>query len=366
MCYQTDFSPRFNMPPALYRERLKEAYPYVSRVKLQGGEPTIMKNCREAATLLRAYPNVKLSVTTNGIFIDEFWHETLAHQGAYVNVSINAASEEAYNKIVILGRYKQVIANVKRLAASRSGNTLALCLSAVILKENVFEIAQLVQLAADLGIASVEFIVDPILSFAGLPSRTDVLAECGRARTVEANTAVKIAGLERFESHFTTPERQSSRDQALKSGSCNMCLAPFNHLVVDWKGDARVCCTTWVKLGNLNDTSLVDMWASSRIEAFRKKMRQGSYLWCAPDCDANPAPTRLSLIHKYAYQVREDPRQFARKINQKILQLRGKWVKVKNKAPKPPVEQGEPQIPLVQIGTADKNGKSTGQTGCSS
>src|SRR5450432_702411 len=70
MCFQTDYSPRVRMEPELYKDRLREAYPYVQVVKLVGGEPTIMKNCRDAAAFLRAYPNVKLDITTNGVCID--------------------------------------------------------------------------------------------------------------------------------------------------------------------------------------------------------------------------------------------------------------------------------------------------------
>ena len=95
MCYQTDFSPKFNMPPVLYKERLGEAYAHVTSVKLQGGEPTIMKNCKEAAVILQRHPQVKLTVITNGVFIDDFWHETLVEQGGNVSVSINAATEQA-------------------------------------------------------------------------------------------------------------------------------------------------------------------------------------------------------------------------------------------------------------------------------
>jgi sulfatase maturation enzyme AslB (radical SAM superfamily) len=55
MCYQTDFSPKFNMPPEVYRERLNEAYERVTSVKLQGGEPTVMMNCKDVAMLLRLH-----------------------------------------------------------------------------------------------------------------------------------------------------------------------------------------------------------------------------------------------------------------------------------------------------------------------
>src|SRR5438128_19939 len=69
MCYQLDFSPKFNMGAEIWRDRLRDAFPYVKSVKLQGGEPTIMKNCREAAAYLRDFPNVKLTVHTNGVYI---------------------------------------------------------------------------------------------------------------------------------------------------------------------------------------------------------------------------------------------------------------------------------------------------------
>jgi MoaA/NifB/PqqE/SkfB family radical SAM enzyme len=353
MCFQTDFSPRFNMPPALYQERLTEAYPSVQHVKLLGGEPTIMKNCREAATFLRAYPNVTLDVTTNGVFIDDFWHETFLRQGFFVNVSINAATEATYDKIVILGRYKQVVANIKKLTHSRSGKALKICVSAVILKENVLEIAQLIELAADLGVDAVEFLMDPILSFSGLPPRSDVLAECARARAVQARTGLNVIGLDGFESHFTTSELvQGVAKLKSPTGDCkDMCTAPFQHLVIDWKGDVRVCANTWVKIGNLYNASLAEIWTGQKLRAYRNKLERGNYLWCAPNCGANANPSKLALPHKYAYQFHEDPHQFFRKVRQKVLQLRGKWVTVKNKKkpPSPTVAKAEEHEGLVQI-----------------
>src|SRR3954447_12705671 len=59
MCYQLDHSARFNMPAEIWRDRLRDAFPFIKNVKLQGGEPTIMANCREAAEYLRAFPKRK-------------------------------------------------------------------------------------------------------------------------------------------------------------------------------------------------------------------------------------------------------------------------------------------------------------------
>lgn len=352
MCYQTDFSPKFNMVPELYKERLKSAYPHVRGVKLQGGEPTIMKNCRETAQLLRDYPNVKLTVTTNGVNIDEFWHETFLHQGGLISVSINAATEAAYDKIVILGQFQKVVRNLERIIATRKTKTTpAVRISTVILRENFHETAQLLELGEKLGVDGVDFIVDPILTFAGLPSHEVVVAELRRCHEIRQRSGLDTSGLTEFQSKFLFRFPQYSKSLAMEPTQPKpMCGAPFNNVVIDWNGDVRVCCNSWVDLGNLNNASLEEIWNGERVNAFRSKMENNSYVWCSPNCDDNANPTKLSLVHKYSYQFREDPRQFMRKVDQKAKQLVGKWVKVKPKKKAAPPAGGPPADPPTTTG----------------
>jgi sulfatase maturation enzyme AslB (radical SAM superfamily) len=352
MCYQTDFSPKFNMPAVLYKERLLDAYPHVRTVKLQGGEPTIMKNCRETATLLRDYPNVKLSVTTNGVNIDEFWHETFQHQGALVWVSINAATEAAYDKIVILGQFQKVIKNIERVLANRKENTPAVRISTVILKENFHETAKLLELGEKLGVDGVDYIVDPILSFAGLPNHETVVAELRRCHEIRERSGMHVTGLTEFQSKFLFRFPQYSKALVMETPAPKpMCGAPFHNVVVDWNGDVRTCCNSWVDLGNLHRQTLTEIWRGERVNTFRRKMEKNNYIWCAPNCDDNANPTKLALAHKYTYQLREDPGQFVRKVDQKARQLVGKWVKVKpkKKAAPNPVD-GPPSTPPTTRG----------------
>jgi MoaA/NifB/PqqE/SkfB family radical SAM enzyme len=322
MCYQTDFSPKFNMPPELYKERLSEAYRHVTSVKLQGGEPTIMKNCRDAAITLRDHPQVKLTVITNGVFIDDFWHETFIEQGGNVSVSINAATEPVYDKIVVHGEYRRVIKNLERLLGARRGKTPSVGVTAVILQENFRELHAIIELCGKMGIDYVELLVDPILSFAGLPSQAEVAHELSRCVEAKDRWNVQVSGLDDFGAKFALPIRFGGPAAAKKP----MCGAPFGNLVVDWDGDVRVCCNTWVKMGNLYERSLGAILHGRLVRAFRRKMRKDDYLWCSPNCSDNAAPTKLSLAHKYAYELRANPKNFLLKVQQKIRQVRGKWV----------------------------------------
>jgi sulfatase maturation enzyme AslB (radical SAM superfamily) len=328
MCYQTDFSPKFNMPPELYKERLSEAYAHVSSVKLQGGEPTVMKNCKETAILLREHPNVKLTVITNGVLVDDFWHETFVAQGGNISVSINAATESAYDKIVVHGDYKRVVRNLERLLAARKGKSPTVGVTAVILKENFMELHSLIGLSEQMGLDYLELLVDPILSFAGLPSQADTLAEMGRCFEAKARSRVDVIGLDDFASKFVLPVAFQGPPPVTKP----MCGAPFHNVVVDWDGDVRVCCNTWVKMGNLYKTPLANILRGRRVRAFRAKMKDGDYLWCSPNCPDNAAPTKLSLAHKYAYELRADPRNFVVKVRQKLQQVQGKWVKPRKRS----------------------------------
>lgn len=351
MCYQTDFSPKFNMPPELYKEKLGEAYKHVTSVKLQGGEPTVMKNCRDAAVLLRDYEQVKLTVITNGVFVDDFWHATFVEQGGNVSVSINAATEAAYDKIVVHGDYQRVIKNLERLLKARKGKTPSVGVTAVILKENFHETHKIIDLVSAMGIDYVEFLADPILSFAGLPSRDEISAEMDRCRDAIARSKAEVIGLGDFGQKFALPLRMGGPASVKKP----MCGAPFDNLVIDWNGDVRVCCNTWVRAGNLYNSSLADILHGQSMHAvrnFQGKMKDGDYLWCSPNCSDNAAPTKRSLAHKYVYELASDPKNFVDKVKQKVKQLQGKWIAPKKRST-PLLDPKRRRLPLVEDRQSD-------------
>jgi MoaA/NifB/PqqE/SkfB family radical SAM enzyme len=321
MCYQTDFSSRQDMPESLWRDKLLPAYEHVRVVKLQGGETTIMKNCRSAAKLLRGYPNARLEILTNGVLIDDFWHETFVEQCGYVSFSINAATKASYEKIVLHGEWARVIKNIERLLSSRRGSLPRVAMSMVLLKENVHEIAALIDLAGSMGADAVPLLVDPLLTTRGLPKGDELLRELARAReAAERWPKLEILGLDELCDRLLLPVSRGAAPAKKKP----MCVTPFRNLVVDWNGDVRVCCNTWVTIGNLHEKSVVEIFQGHLARRFRDKMKRDDYTWCSAQCEDNANPTKLALFYKYAYETRRDPRMVWSKVEQKASQLRGK------------------------------------------
>lgn len=55
-----------------------------------------------------------------------------------------------------------------------------------------------------------------------------------------------------------------------------MCVRPFRFINVNWKGDVVLCCNDYhgdVVLGNVDEQSLVDIWNSPKMNAFRVALK---------------------------------------------------------------------------------------------
>ncbi len=316
MCYQTSFSRDLAMPAVIYQEHLRPLYPVIKSVKLQGGEPTIMRNCKEFCIMARQHPHIKIAITTNGININDFWLATLVEQGQYVNVSLNAARAESYDKIVKHGNFAKAVGNISRLVAAKQDGGLKVAMSMIVLPVNALEIADFLQLGLDLGVKEINFGYDPVLTFHDLPPAKELHPVLERAFEIMAREDLCSDGLAAFARRVGYPV--AGEDQGRPKPRCPL---PFNNLVVDEKGDVRVCCNTWVKVGNTYEQGIERIMEGEPIRRFQALIKQDNYRCCDPGCTDNAHPHRLATLYKYAYTAREDPREFATKVKAKLKKM---------------------------------------------
>jgi len=71
-----------------------------------------------------------------------------------------------------------------------------------------------------------------------------------------------------------------NRDKALESET--FCLLPFIHMATKTDGDMKLCCRSW-PLGNINDTSMKELWNSDKYKDIRRQLLNGER---PPECDA--------------------------------------------------------------------------------
>ena len=122
----------------------------VETVRLTGGEPTVRKNLPELVRLLRAAaPGVDLSMTTNGLMLDELASPLAAAGLDRINVSIDSLLRHRFAEITRRDALERVFAGLR--AAEAAGLT-PIKLNCVVLRDsNDDEIADFAAYVRDTG-----------------------------------------------------------------------------------------------------------------------------------------------------------------------------------------------------------------------
>lgn len=104
------------------------------------------------------FPNVGISVTTNGIALTEkLSNELLKCKIGNINVSINSASRAVYKRIMQVDCFDKVSDNIRRFVSLRNlkGSGPMVQFSSAINRLNIEDLPMLVELAKDIGVESI-------------------------------------------------------------------------------------------------------------------------------------------------------------------------------------------------------------------
>ena len=324
MCYQTDFSPQTKMPEIVWREKLLPAYKSARTLTLQGGEPTILKNCRELLELvLGSFPNVRLNTVTNGVLFRGIWEDSFLAQGAYLNFSLNAIDRSLYERIVQFGKQEEVIKNIDRLVRRKRElrSNLIIRVSSVILSETIEELARFITWAADHGLDQVLFHTDTVLSLKRSDSATVQKHIADAYAVADRFPELKLLHLDEFDWLYSTRHGlMPVRERVKTIPAQETCPVAFENLFVDFRGVARPCCRSWIPVGDFKLDTLEDVWNSKQATRFRKRLLNRDYRDCPVTCDLNPYPIspRWSDVRRAYWLFRREPTNAARKMARKF------------------------------------------------
>lgn len=324
MCYQTDFSTKTKLPDVAWKEHLQPVYQHLQSITMQGGEPTILPNCRELVQMIvRDYPHVTLDTVTNGVLWNGIWEESFLAQGSAVNFSLNAIDPDLYAKVVQFGRYEDVIANIDRMVRRRqeTGSKLIMRTSTVVLEETVHELPKVLEWSAEHGMDQVLFHTDPSLSAKPKDTRAVQKFVAEAYDVAEKYPHVRVIALNEFDWFYATVKKiEPVRPRELFKRAAGPCSLAFDNLFVSYTGFARPCCKTWFPLGNLIEDSIEKVWNGRAAFLFRKRMQNLDFRDCLTACDlnANPIDYRVSQLRKYYWVARREPNKVVDRAKRKL------------------------------------------------
>ncbi len=232
-----DRIPNVQLSVESYRKIIREAVKIgVRSLKLNYiNEPMLRKDLEECIRFARDEGILNVYMVTNGTVLTKKRQESLLASGiTKVFVSIDAATEETYNRQRLSGKFKMVVQNIRDFIELRNSENKTFPLVRVSFLKNAINIHEAEEFEKQWsGVAD-------LLNFQTMNEIPDM--ETGLL--VEENPE---------------PERG--------------CTFPFKQLVVDHLGNIQPCCKLAGKkliIGNIDKMTLTEAWNHPKSKALRK------------------------------------------------------------------------------------------------
>lgn len=269
------------MPMDTYKKISAQVFPRIKNVTMRGlGESLMHKDIIEMVSMAKKR-GVEVTITTNGIFLDEKKAKDLILLGLdTLSVSVDGASKESYERVRIGSNFERVISNVKMISEMRKslgkGNPY-IVLAPALMKTNISELPAFVELAHSLGIECVGAL--NFLSWTEEQDKTLPLYYDDESVFIEhVKKAQNLAG--RLGMRLSLPDFRPH------STVCR--YSPSKSFIITWKGEVRPCCYLFhsyssvfagikkdlppVIFGDINREKFRDIWKKPEYREFRSKV----------------------------------------------------------------------------------------------
>jgi len=291
MChFHQDLSkePSVTMDLSLFRRIAAEAFPFTNVLYIScSAEPLLVKTLSDYLMLTKQYKIPYTTLVTNATLLDEsaiesFFKSNLSH----VEISIDGATKETYQKIRKNADFDKVIHNVKMLCdmkKSRKRKKPTVQLDFTLMKSNFEEFPAFIELGHDIG-------VDQIRGTHFIPFKSLQLAnESLNLYREEANQMLNRARevSKKLSMHVIMPPNFDKKPPQVKTFNNPNCKFPFFSMCI--ASDGRVLPCTWFSLsdyyaGDFKVNSFKEIWNSPVYMKLREDFTHQRYTEYCLDC----------------------------------------------------------------------------------
>lgn len=267
----------------------EQAFDGCSGISLSlGAEPLLNRHLDELLNLLGEYPYVHTTMTTNGLTLSPKNTRLLVdNQYKEITVSIDGATKETFESVRINGKFDKLLQNLERLQAlkrEKGSEYPKLKINMALMKRNVHELPQFVEMIKRLGAEKVRFQYFMITH----ESLTEECLWFDKERSnrylSEAIRACEEAGIEVDAPPLFREERKNGEEKQLRTQRCHW---PWKGMLIDSDGNALPCCQWKGKpLGNVNEEGFQAVWNGEGYRQLRRDWITGDLNESCRNCSA--------------------------------------------------------------------------------
>jgi len=250
--------------------------------------------------------NFAIHMNTTGFFLTEKIINQLLQTRLSIRFSIHSGKSETYKRVMgyDFARARKNISDLVK-KAENSIKSHDFWFSFIVMKENVDEIEDFLHLTHDCGVKKVRFmrLMPNKLSLKGVKMQDrdfkfnyfkqfnkEVINNFQSKLPAYQNLADQLGVRIEFGSMLSYDvkrnkfkEISNKATEALFSKKFfplerikGACIAPWiGQLQINLQGNVNLCCETNCYLGNLNDSSLAEIWNSDKMQHIRKSFKEG-------------------------------------------------------------------------------------------
>lgn len=269
---------------------IAEQFPQMQRALLHGvGEPLLNRELPEIIRYLKGR-NVEVIINSNGTLLSSEWQEKLIDSGLdQYRCSIDGAKDETYARIRganLLPKLRRGLGGLVKTKERLRAKNPQISIWCVATRENLQELPELLQLAADLGV--MEVYMQRLVYFAREPEKQygmarDELAIFGQDqieedRIVEECTRLsQTLGINFLASGARDPINSLAAARTEDFSPWQACMRPWTTAYVTANGNCLPCCISpfatddykSLILGNLFESPFSEIWNETNYQKFR-------------------------------------------------------------------------------------------------
>lgn len=259
----------YDLPPAAV-ERFEPFLPYVEEVTLHGwGEGTLHRNFAEIVAFLNRFPGLRKYFVTNGSTLDRIRDVIFEHHVDLVALSLDGATAAINDSIRVGGSFDRQIASVRALLEERRRRGCDypyVNFVLTVMRRNLHELPDMVDLAASLGVPEVKSVyltifTPELVSESLLDCQAEIRPVFAEARRRASRLGIKLK----------LPEIQGEGESG--TARHKKCPLPWRDLYVGSDGNIRPCQSSAQKFGNVYDwEAFDDIWNSLAMQDFRRRV----------------------------------------------------------------------------------------------